>query len=129
MLSYTRNHHLGRLQKLLAIYFKFRGITAKGFDTLHALAITMSHKWTCDAIGRISKETMNEVVQLVKIHPWLLTYDNINIPFRVFSQRLDNQGEFGCHTGQRTRPKANEDPSDTTRLTRKYTVQHGSAGR
>jgi hypothetical protein len=98
MLSYTRNHHLGRLQKLLAIYFKFRGITAKGFDTLHALAITMSHKWTCDAIGRISKETMNEVVQLVKIHPWLLTYDNINIPFRVFSQRLDNQGEFGNGT-------------------------------
>ena len=30
--------------------------------------------------------------------PWLLTYDNINIPFRVFSQRLDNQSKFGNAT-------------------------------
>jgi hypothetical protein len=98
MLLYTRSHHLGRFQKLLAVYFKFRGLTAKGFDTLHALAITMSHKWTCNAVGRISKEAMNEVVRLIDLYPWLLSYDNINIAFRVFSQRLDNQGEFGNGT-------------------------------
>lgn len=55
----------------------------------------MSHKWTCDAVGRIPKEAMIEVVRLINTYPLLLTYDNINIPFRVFSQRLDNQGEFG----------------------------------
>jgi hypothetical protein len=32
------------------------------------------------------------------IYPWLLTYDNLHIPFRVFSQRLDNQGDFGSAT-------------------------------
>ncbi|KIL55562.1 hypothetical protein M378DRAFT_113742 [Amanita muscaria Koide BX008] len=98
MLSYTRSHHRGRIQKLFAIYFKFRGLTAKGFDTLHALGLTMSHKWTCNAVGRISKSCTEEMLQLMDMYPWLLTYDNLNIPFRVFSQRLDNQGDFGSAT-------------------------------
>ena len=29
---------------------------------------------------------------------WYISYDNVNIPFRVFSQRLKNQGEFGNGT-------------------------------
>ncbi|RDB26990.1 hypothetical protein Hypma_005135 [Hypsizygus marmoreus] len=68
-LSYARNHHRNRFQKFFAFYFKFRGITAKGFDTLHALGLTMSHKWTCNAIGRMSARAMEE--------------------------RLDNQSQFG----------------------------------
>ncbi|KAF8989445.1 hypothetical protein BDQ17DRAFT_1256868 [Cyathus striatus] len=98
MILYTQSHNFNRLQKLLAIYFKFCGVSAKGFDTLHALGITMSHKWTCDSVGRMSNHCMAEVVQKAKTHPWLISYDNINIPFRVFSQRLDNQGEFGNGT-------------------------------
>lgn len=98
MLSYARSHHRSRIQKLFAIYFKFRGLTAKGFDTLHALGLTMSHKWTCNAVGRISKSCTEEMLRLMDMYPWLLTYDNLNIPFRVFSQRLDNQGDFGSGT-------------------------------
>lgn len=98
MLSYTRSHHQSRFQKLFAIYLKFRGLSAKGFDTLHALALTMSHKWTGNAVGRISKQSMEEVVELMQHFPWLISHDNVQIPFRVFSQRLDNQGEFGNGT-------------------------------
>ncbi|KAF8812627.1 hypothetical protein BYT27DRAFT_7220796 [Phlegmacium glaucopus] len=91
MLSYARSHHRCRLQKLLAIYLKFKGISAKGFDTLHAMGLTMSHKWTADTC-------MAEVQAKIEQYPWLISYDNINISFRVFSQRLDNQGEFGNGT-------------------------------
>lgn len=98
MLMYTRSHFHSRLQKFFAVYFKFRGLSAKGFDTLHALALTMSHKWTCNAVARISKQAMDEMNSLKDKFPWLLSYDNVNIPFRVFSQRLDNQGEFGNGT-------------------------------
>ena len=98
IVSYTRSHHRGRFQKLFAVYFKFRGLTAKGFDTLHALGLTMSHKWTCNAVGWISKHCMDEVLALLDKYPWLLSYDNVNIPFQVFSQHLDNQGEFGNGT-------------------------------
>ncbi|KIM73719.1 hypothetical protein PILCRDRAFT_92920 [Piloderma croceum F 1598] len=91
MLSYPRSHHQNRFQKLFAIYLKFRGLSAKGFDTLHALALTMSHKWTGNAVGRISKRSMEEVVELMQHFPWLISHDNVQILFRVFSQRIDNQ--------------------------------------
>jgi len=97
MLSYAQSHHRCRLQKLLAIYLKFKGISAKGFDMLHAMGLTMSHKWTADAVERISAECMAEVRAKIEQYPWLIN-DNINISFRVFSQRLDNQGEFGNGT-------------------------------
>jgi hypothetical protein len=58
----------------------------------------MSHKWTANAVERISVACMKEVKDKMKIYPWLISYDNVNIPFRVFSQRLDNQGEFGNGT-------------------------------
>ena len=110
MLSYSRSHHRSRFQKLFAIYLKFRGLSAKGFDTLHALALTMSHKWTGNAVGRISKQAMEEVVKLMQLFPWLISHDNVQIPFRVFSQRLDNQGEFGNGTAATVYIKRNATP-------------------
>lgn len=98
MLSYSRSHHRNRFQKLLSIYLKFKGISAKGFDTLHAMGLTMSHKWTCDVVERISNKCIEEVRELVTKVPWLISYNNMQIAFRVFSQRLDNQDEFGNGT-------------------------------
>ncbi|KAJ7591505.1 hypothetical protein C8J56DRAFT_1003957 [Mycena floridula] len=98
ILSYSRSHHRNKLQKMFAIYLKFRGLSAKAFDTLHALGLVMSHKWTCNAVEAISGHAMAEVVKLVKTYPFLVSYDNIQLAFRVFSQRLDNHGEFGNGT-------------------------------
>ncbi|KAJ7591737.1 hypothetical protein C8J56DRAFT_1046070 [Mycena floridula] len=98
ILSYSRNHHRNKLQKMFAIYLKFKGTSAKAFDTLHALGLVMSHKWTANAVEAISAHAMAEVNQLVKEYPFLLSYDNIQLAFRVFSQRLDNHGEFGNGT-------------------------------
>lgn len=83
---------------MFSIYLKFRGLSAKGFDMLHGLGISMSHKWTGNAIERISNAAMEEVVRLMKEFAWLISHDNVQIPFRVFAQRLDNQGEFGDGT-------------------------------
>jgi hypothetical protein len=58
----------------------------------------MSNKWTGLAVGRMSKRAMDTVVKLMDLFPWLLSYDNTTISFRVFSQRLDNQGNFGNGT-------------------------------
>ncbi|KAJ7082067.1 hypothetical protein B0H15DRAFT_952744 [Mycena belliarum] len=98
MFSYTRSHHRCRLQKLFAIYFKFRGLSAKGFDTLHALALTMSNKWTGDAVARISAESMATMKKLMDLFPWLMSYDNALVAFRVFSQRIDRKSKTGNST-------------------------------
>ncbi|KAJ7199391.1 hypothetical protein GGX14DRAFT_572773 [Mycena pura] len=96
--SYTRTHHRGRLQKLFAIYFKFRGLSAKGFDTLHAIGLTMSNKWTGDAVERISEEAMASMKSLMDRFPWLMSYDNALLTFRVFAQRVDHKTLFGSGT-------------------------------
>jgi len=85
MLCYSRMHHANKIQKLFAIYLKFRGLSAKAFNTLHALAIMMSHKWTADHVVKMSEASMKEVTRQMQVYPWLISYDNINIPFRVFS--------------------------------------------
>ncbi|KAJ6581527.1 hypothetical protein B0H19DRAFT_928043, partial [Mycena capillaripes] len=76
LFEYTRSHHRGRLQKLFAIYFKFKGLSAKGFDTLRAIGLTMSSRWTSDSVGRISGAAMGVMRQLMDRFPWLMSYDN-----------------------------------------------------
>ncbi|KII93855.1 hypothetical protein PLICRDRAFT_102389 [Plicaturopsis crispa FD-325 SS-3] len=110
MLAYTRNHHHSRIQKMFAVYLKFRGLSAKAFDTLHALGVTMSHKWTSNAVATMSENAMNEVVSMIQKYPFFISHDNINIPFRVFSQRLDNKSEFGNGTAATVYVKRNAQP-------------------
>lgn len=122
MLLYTRSHHQNRFQKLFAIYFKFCGLSAKGFDTLHALGLIMSHKWACDSVSWISQRAIMEAHILKDRHLWLLSYDNVNIPFRVFSQRIDKQSDIGAksaatiyikHNSRHLPPSANRDLQET----------------
>lgn len=98
MLSYSRSHHRSKFQKLFAVYLKYCGLSAKGFDALHALAITMSYKWTGNAVGTISNTAMQKLRKVIHHFPWIISHDNVNIPFRVSSQRLGNQNEFGSGT-------------------------------
>ncbi|KAK7040683.1 hypothetical protein VNI00_009589 [Paramarasmius palmivorus] len=118
LLSYSQNNRHNRMQKMLAIYFKFKGTTAKAFDTLHALGLTMSFKWTTESVPRMSNEKMIEVCGLLPVCSWELTYDNIEIATRVYSQRLDNLKQFTSGTActvyvrrgaRRLSPHANRD--------------------
>ncbi|KAJ7656766.1 hypothetical protein DFH06DRAFT_1045420, partial [Mycena polygramma] len=68
------------------------------FDTLHAIGLTMSNKWTGNAVDRISKESMAAMRELMDRFPWLMTYDNALIAFRVFSQRVDKKTLHGSGT-------------------------------
>ncbi|CAK5270382.1 unnamed protein product [Mycena citricolor] len=98
MFQYTRSHHRARIQKLFSVYFKFKGLSAKGFDTIHAIGLTMSSRWTSDSISRISATAMKDLLHLIDLLPHLLSYDNAIIPYRVFSTRIDNQSLQGNST-------------------------------
>ena len=58
----------------------------------------MSHQWSVRALTKISDNEMENVRKLVQTLPFVITHDNVNIPFRVYSQRLDNQSHFDCGT-------------------------------
>jgi len=65
-------------------------------------------------------------VKLLSIFPWLISHDNVQIPFRVFSQRLDNQGEFGNGTAATVYIKRDSIPlSETTNHNLKKTRATG----
>ena len=95
---YTWSYRWARLAKAWAIYLKACGMSAHAFDAVHLLRLTMSHKWTAEAFRALSNSAMEEVRELVKTQPFFLSYDNVNIPLRVFSQWLHNQSHFqnGC---------------------------------
>ncbi|KAG1724660.1 hypothetical protein EDB19DRAFT_1644419 [Suillus lakei] len=96
--QYTRSHRRGHVTKLWAIYLKACGLSARAFDALHGLGIVMSHKWAANAYGSLSSHAMEEVREDIQRLPWIISHNNVNIPMRVFSQRLHNKSHFtsGC---------------------------------
>lgn len=94
MLSYTRSHFRSRITIVWSIYLKACGLSARAFDALHSLGITMSHKWTANAIGKLSHDAMERMKKDVRRLRWMISHDNMNLPMRVFSQRLNNKSMF-----------------------------------
>jgi hypothetical protein len=54
----------------------------------------MSHKWAANAYGHLSERAMQAARTAIQKSPWLISHDNVNVPLRVFSQRLNNQSHF-----------------------------------
>ncbi|EGO28171.1 hypothetical protein SERLADRAFT_434025 [Serpula lacrymans var. lacrymans S7.9] len=84
-LMFSRSHHHNRWPKLLTTFLCSQGIT-------------MSHRWSVRAFKSISSNQMDKVRHLVRSHPFVISHDNLNIPFRVYSQCIDNQSHFDSGT-------------------------------
>ncbi|KAK7059466.1 hypothetical protein R3P38DRAFT_3167861 [Favolaschia claudopus] len=87
-LMYRHNRRFNLLQKTFAVYFKFPGLSAKGFDVLTHSASPWVTPGSATQFGGY----------LVTKHPWILTYDNVVILFGLFSQRLDNLQKLNSGT-------------------------------
>jgi hypothetical protein len=98
MAAFSCSHHMCKIQKLMTIYFKSCGIATKVLDTLHTLGITMSQKWLYDGIKALSKCVHLDMVQDIARYPWFGIHNNVNIPFCVYQQCLDNQSHFDSGT-------------------------------
>ncbi|KAF8431619.1 hypothetical protein L210DRAFT_3415728 [Boletus edulis BED1] len=97
-LMYARSHHHNRWPKFLTTFLRAQGISAKSLDLLHSFGLTMSHKWSMRAFTTISANALEKVRQQVHSMPFVISHDNVNIPFRTFSQRLDKQRHFDSGT-------------------------------
>ncbi len=54
----------------------------------------MSHKWACNAYVTISKTAKRDTQLAIADYPHFGSHDNLNIPMRVFSQRVFNKNHF-----------------------------------
>lgn len=100
MAGFSCSHHLCKIQKLLTIYFKSCGLATKALNTLHALHITMSQKWTYDGILTLLERACKAMTEDLAKHPWFGIHDNVNIPFKVYEQCLHNQSHFDSSTAR-----------------------------
>ena len=98
MCSYSRSHNRCKIPKLLTVYFKSSGLAAKAFDTLNALGLTMCQKSAYDVIDSLCDRVWKQLHNNIETHPWFGAVDNINLPFRVYEQRLHNQSHFDSGT-------------------------------
>jgi hypothetical protein len=83
---------------MITSFLRSQGAPAKSIDLLRAFGLTMSHQWSVRALRTISENEMATVRDMVQHLPFVVTHDNINIPFRVFSQRINNQSHFDSGT-------------------------------
>ncbi|KAH9923719.1 uncharacterized protein BXZ73DRAFT_91408 [Epithele typhae] len=94
MLSYSRSSHVSRIPQLWSIYLKSCGLSARSFNALHLFKITMCHKWTANAYKTMATTAKAHQLRAIEECPFFGSHDNVNIPMRVFSQRLHNQSHF-----------------------------------
>ena len=113
MLSFSRSQKVSRVPGLLSIYLKACGLSARAFDALHALGITMSHSWSVRAYAGISAKALQDLEKVIRVLmlAWWLAYDNVNFAFQVGSQRRDNQSHFDSGTVGSILVKLNAPPS------------------
>jgi hypothetical protein len=98
MAAFFHSHHLCKLKKLMTIYFKSCGLATKALNMLHVLCITMSQKWSYNSIQTLSERAHIAMAEDITEHPWFGMHNNVNIPFKVHKQRLDNQSHFDSGT-------------------------------
>ncbi|KIO12316.1 hypothetical protein M404DRAFT_123713, partial [Pisolithus tinctorius Marx 270] len=85
-LMYARLHHHNCWQKFLTTFLHAQGISAKSLHLLHAFGLMMSHKWSVCTFTTISANALEKVHQQVHSMPFVISHDNVNIPFCTFSQ-------------------------------------------
>ncbi|EIW81866.1 hypothetical protein CONPUDRAFT_122373 [Coniophora puteana RWD-64-598 SS2] len=98
-IMYSRSQSHNKWQKMLTTHLRSQNIGAKSLDLLHSLGITMSHKWMSRAIKTISENTLAEVRKRIEEgEDFTITHDNLNLAFKVFNQRINNQTHFDSGT-------------------------------
>ena len=58
----------------------------------------MCQKSAYNVIESLCDQARKQLHNDIKTHPWFGTHDNVNLPFRVYEQRLHNQSHFDSST-------------------------------
>lgn len=112
------------------MYFKFNKISERAYDSLHGLGITMSSTWVSRNIEQAAQHSMLQLLNEKDPHVLVMSHDNVNIPYQVYSQRLNNKSHFDSGTAatvfvQPGRMQITKDVARALRL-RRHTQQHAT---
>lgn len=94
MLAQSRNEHSNEFQTMMCIYLLACGASRSMFEVLHHAGITSSYTKAVYCLKKMGTERLNKIEALVKVRPFMIVWDNLNIAFRVSEQRKDSKDHF-----------------------------------
>jgi hypothetical protein len=97
-LAFRRNRRANVFQKFLSLYLKGCGLAARAFDTLSSLGVTASQKWAFTGIDHIVQSAQQKYALDVRRRRFIVSHDNLNIPFRVYEPTVNRQSHFDSGT-------------------------------
>ncbi|KAG8944356.1 hypothetical protein FRC04_002015 [Tulasnella sp. 424] len=97
-LSYSRSTHNNWMQQVLSVFLEGIGVPTRAFELMHQIGLTLSLKWSQNAVGTLSQDNLTRMAQDLLDHAFFMSGDNVNIRERVFSQRLHNRNRFDSGT-------------------------------
>ncbi|KAF9791033.1 hypothetical protein BJ322DRAFT_1000129 [Thelephora terrestris] len=93
-LAFCRNRRANIFQKFLSLYLKGCGLATRAFDTLSSLGVTTSQKWAFTGIDHLVQSAQQKYTLDVQTRLFILSHDNVNIPFRVYEPSATRQSHF-----------------------------------
>ncbi|QRV74650.1 hypothetical protein RhiJN_02665 [Ceratobasidium sp. AG-Ba] len=79
-----------RMQKLVCIYFKAKGVPKSVYYLFYRCGISESYQWSVNALSNISDAAMDKATQVFQDECCLLIHDNLRLPFEIKHQRTDH---------------------------------------
>ncbi|KAG1882050.1 hypothetical protein C8R48DRAFT_667742 [Suillus tomentosus] len=94
MLAQSHTEHSNEFQTMMCIYLLACGASHSMFEVLHHTRITSSYTKAVYCLKKMGTEHLNKIEALVKVHLFMIVWDNLNIAFRVSEQRKDSKDHF-----------------------------------
>ncbi|KAF9177180.1 hypothetical protein BGZ51_009033, partial [Haplosporangium sp. Z 767] len=98
MLAFHRNRSCNYLQMITGLYLFSKGAAHKLVDVLNHAAMSVSYRTVLRGLDALTKDANEQAKIMAQNQPWYIVYDNINMAFRKYDQRLSNQDSFDSGT-------------------------------
>lgn len=86
------------LQMVMGLYLFSKGAPRQLMGVLCKAGMSVSHQTVLRGIQSLTTEAKAEAKNAATTKSWYLIHDNINMAFRKYDQRLDNQDSFESGT-------------------------------
>jgi hypothetical protein len=94
MLSISRSQQANNYQVVIGIFLLASGASKREMEVLAKAGLSTSYTTIKEHVATLSKEGTEHFRQLIKQQMCFIVWDNLNIAFRVESQRLNSANHF-----------------------------------
>ncbi|KAJ7479459.1 hypothetical protein B0H11DRAFT_2423691 [Mycena galericulata] len=113
MLSISRSQLANNYQVVIGLFLLGSGASKREMEVLAHAGLSMSYSTIREHIHTLSKEAVAKFQKLIKEQMFFIVWDNLNIAFRVESQRLNSGNHFDNGTTATGIPVYNPFTGDT----------------